>query len=129
MPFTKKDLHKWNEYQEGLKERVKLIDGKIDKLNLVVPILNRQKVHINIEKTINKISEEYGYGSPELFLWTNHTTSKENLNLLQKFYVDCDIKNSLTKIFREYLNPAFSVIIFHLSKMFQNLKLKYVSKS
>ncbi|EDO38573.1 predicted protein, partial [Nematostella vectensis] len=52
MPFSKASALVWDRNLDQFHERVKLINGKIDKLNLVVPIMNRQQVHMNYEKEV-----------------------------------------------------------------------------
>lgn len=48
----------WQEIIERNREVVDRINKQIDKFNLLVPILNKQMVHLNIEKIAEKIAEE-----------------------------------------------------------------------
>ncbi|XP_031553102.1 dnaJ homolog subfamily C member 28-like [Actinia tenebrosa] len=126
MPFTKEDHQKWSNFEKGLTQKVQLIDRKIDKLNLIVPVLNRQRMHINLQKIINKALMDYGYGSPELFSPKDNSVAKENI---QRFYLDINIRNSLTVVFRDYIGPVMLWTIFYLDSLLRNLKAKYVNKN
>ena len=44
-------------------ERLPTTNQKIDKFNMIVPILNKQRVHVNFQKEVVRTVENYGYGS------------------------------------------------------------------
>lgn len=53
-----KHEHKWAEIVERQHECEKRINKKIDNFNLIVPILDKQMVHISLQKIAEKISQE-----------------------------------------------------------------------
>ena len=59
-PLDEEDADSWNERLKFFMENdVKAINKKIDSYNLVVPILSRQKAHINFRRLADKsLTEE-----------------------------------------------------------------------
>ena len=55
----------WNQSLEEFEDKLRVINKKIDKFNMIVPILNKQKVHVNLQKEVNRTLENYGYGTTE----------------------------------------------------------------
>ena len=48
----------WNQFLLGMKDkRVKKLNIDIDKFNLIVPLLNSQMLHFNLDKEAEKISQ------------------------------------------------------------------------
>lgn len=54
-PMTFSNMQLWEDYVKQFKITEKSINKKIDSFNLVVPILNRQRPHINLLVLIGKI--------------------------------------------------------------------------
>lgn len=62
-PLALQATVQWNHDVKEFEQKMRLINKKIDKFNMIVPILNKQKVHFNFEKEVNKTVESFGYGS------------------------------------------------------------------
>lgn len=52
----------WEQNLKEYEEKIRFINQKIDKFNMIVPILNKQRVHVNFQKEVNRTEENYGYG-------------------------------------------------------------------
>ena len=65
LPFTSYNSMKWDEAVKECFSRKIIINGKIDKFNMIVPILTKQRVHIDGDKEILRVITRYGYGALE----------------------------------------------------------------
>ncbi|XP_028513513.1 dnaJ homolog subfamily C member 28-like [Exaiptasia diaphana] len=124
MPFTKKDSIKWDEYREGFQQMVRLIDSKIDKLNLIVPIMTRQKVHVNLDREIMKVLNEFS-GIPASN--GNGAKGKNQQQLAVHGYEDYTniLKSFFTKCFTYFLKSTW----YYSNKIFHLFKVKYANKN
>lgn len=52
-PLNKADEVKWQRICEGNRDLVKTLNSKINKYNLIVPLINRQKFYVEIEKILD----------------------------------------------------------------------------
>ena len=64
-PLTLQATIQWNSNLKEFEHKLRLVNKKIDKFNIIVPILNKQKVHVNFQKEVNRTVENYGYGTTE----------------------------------------------------------------
>ena len=64
-PLTLHATIQWNQNLKEFEDKFRLVNKKIDKFNIIVPILNKQKVHVDFQKEVNRIVENYGYGTNE----------------------------------------------------------------
>ncbi len=64
-PLTLEATIKWEQNLKEFEEKLRIINQKIDKFNMIVPILNKQKVHVSFQKEVNRTVENYGYGSAD----------------------------------------------------------------
>lgn len=62
-PLTLEDSITWEQNLKEFEEKLPTINQKIDKFNMIVPILNKQRVHVNFQKEVHRTLESYGYGS------------------------------------------------------------------
>ncbi|XP_068931033.1 dnaJ homolog subfamily C member 28 [Petaurus breviceps papuanus] len=58
-PMTSSELKQWSQDCEKFQENIKKLNKRINYFNLIVPILNRQKVHFNAEKEIARALKNY----------------------------------------------------------------------
>ena len=58
-PLAQQASAKWEQFLKDFHEKLININKKIDKFNVIVPILNKQKVHFNYEKEVKRIIEDY----------------------------------------------------------------------
>ncbi|XP_055612760.1 dnaJ homolog subfamily C member 28 [Uranotaenia lowii] len=54
-PLSAQDEYKWCKVLEALEAEVKAINKNIDKFNLIVPVLNKQMVHLDLMKLGQKV--------------------------------------------------------------------------
>lgn len=66
LPFDKKDEDLWTDSINKYEKLVATINSKINKYNLVVPILHKQMVHVNLEKEAKKALLAGEYCSEEV---------------------------------------------------------------
>ncbi|KAK9885282.1 hypothetical protein WA026_010776 [Henosepilachna vigintioctopunctata] len=64
-PLNEEDAYRWQESVSKYESRVKDLNSKIDKFNLVVPILNKQCFHINLKQEAQNILENGTYSSDD----------------------------------------------------------------
>ena len=64
-PLTLQATIQWNKSLKEFEDKLRVLNKKIDKFNIIVPILNKQKVHVNLQKEVNRTLEDYGYGTTE----------------------------------------------------------------
>lgn len=57
-PLDINENHQWSMIVEKSEESVKKINKKIDKFNLIVPTMNKQMVHYQVERIADKILKE-----------------------------------------------------------------------
>ncbi|XP_020851579.1 dnaJ homolog subfamily C member 28 [Phascolarctos cinereus] len=58
-PMTSSELTQWSQDCEKFQENIKKLNKRINYFNLIVPILNRQKVHFDAEKEIARVLKNY----------------------------------------------------------------------
>ncbi|XP_027731388.1 dnaJ homolog subfamily C member 28 [Vombatus ursinus] len=58
-PMTSSELKQWSQDCEKFQENIKKLNKRINYFNLIVPILNRQKVHFDAEKEIARVLKNY----------------------------------------------------------------------
>jgi len=63
LPLNLKDEQFWEELLNHLQPDVKSLNTRIDTYNLVVPILNKQMFHFNLEEEAEKVLKEGEYKS------------------------------------------------------------------
>lgn len=61
-PLTLEATITWEQDLKEFEEKFHIINQKIDKFNMIVPILNKQRVHVNFQKEVSRTEESYGYG-------------------------------------------------------------------
>ncbi|CAH2096525.1 unnamed protein product [Euphydryas editha] len=54
-PFSETDIQRWNKIYESNKQLAISINNKINTYNLIVPLMNKQKFHIDFDKICNDI--------------------------------------------------------------------------
>lgn len=54
-PLSEVDIPRWNRVYESNKELANSINNKINTYNLIVPLMNKQKFHIEFDKICNDI--------------------------------------------------------------------------
>lgn len=62
-PLTLEASITWQQNLKEFEEKLPTLNQKIDKFNMIVPILNKQRVHVNFQKEVDRTLENYGYGS------------------------------------------------------------------
>lgn len=62
-PLTLEAFVTWEQHLKEFQEKLPTINQKIDKFNMIVPILNKQRVHVNFQREVDRTVEAYGYGS------------------------------------------------------------------
>ncbi|XP_074070174.1 dnaJ homolog subfamily C member 28 [Macrotis lagotis] len=58
-PMTSNELKQWSQVCEKFQENIKKLNKRINYFNLIVPILNRQKVHFDAEKEIARALKNF----------------------------------------------------------------------
>lgn len=91
-PLTDSDEHRWQQICESNREFVKTINSKINKYNLIVPLINRQKFYVEIDKILDDILRN-GPHSVEL--------KKVEAPEIKAVVVSDDFIGSLWKIFED----------------------------
>ena len=64
-PLTLLSTDKWERHLKEFHDKLRDTNKKIDKFNMIVPILNKQKVHANFHKEVDRVVKNYGYGIME----------------------------------------------------------------
>lgn len=64
-PLTLLSADKWERHLKEFHDKLRDTNKKIDKFNMIVPILNKQKVHANFHKEVDRVVKNYGYGIME----------------------------------------------------------------
>lgn len=54
-PLSEVDIPRWNRVYESNKDLANSINNKINTYNLIVPLMNKQKFHIEFDKICNDI--------------------------------------------------------------------------
>ena len=62
-PLTLEACVTWEQDLKEFEEKLPTINQKIDKFNMIVSILNKQRVHVNFQKEVDRTVENYGYGA------------------------------------------------------------------
>lgn len=92
-PLSIEENVKWSDIVYKYKDLVNKINNKITKFNLVVPILNKQMIHVNLENEAQKAILQ-GKSSSDVLRYNNHTkkvfSSEENseniFSMIQSFF-------------------------------------------
>lgn len=77
-PLTLEASITWEQNVTEFQEKLPTINQKIDKFNMIVPILNKQRVHVNFQKEVDRTVENYGYGSVAVSDFQPNSREREN---------------------------------------------------
>jgi len=80
LPLTQKDELIWNDKLEKFKTITRQINNKIDKYNLLVPILQKQMLHIRLDKLAEKALSIPPSKNIKKYADTSHENSKVSLS-------------------------------------------------
>ncbi|KAL0104820.1 hypothetical protein PUN28_016454 [Cardiocondyla obscurior] len=80
IPLTPKDKLIWHDKLEKFKTTTSQINNKIDKYNLVVPILQKQMLHISLDKLAEKALLVPPSKKINKYADTRHNVSKESMS-------------------------------------------------
>lgn len=83
LPLTPKDASVWKNNIEKLKISTKQINNKIDKYNLLVPILQKQMLHVRLDDLAEKALLVPPLKNKKKYTETNHKSSE---NISQDFF-------------------------------------------
>nr|DBA34486.1 TPA: hypothetical protein GDO54_002040 [Pyxicephalus adspersus] len=67
-PMTYSKEKEWIETCENFRENITKLNKKVNDFNLVVPLMNRQMVHFNVEKEISRAQQAYSVLKEEMEL-------------------------------------------------------------
>lgn len=79
-PLTLEASITWEQNLKEFEEKLPTINQKIDKFNMIVPILNKQRVHVNFQKEVDRTVENCGYGSVTDSDFQTNSCERENKN-------------------------------------------------
>ncbi|XP_011876012.1 PREDICTED: dnaJ homolog subfamily C member 28 [Vollenhovia emeryi] len=90
LPLTPKDASIWNDKLEKLKTTTRQINNKIDKYNLLVPILQKQMLHVRLDELAEKALsvppsknvKKYAGTSPD----SNESISQDLYNFISSLF-------------------------------------------
>jgi DnaJ family protein C protein 28 len=74
---SEKEIEKWKQVVEKFQLNVKELNKKIDKYNLICPILNKQKTHVNLNRMADDIFKE----KPEKYIPEMNTKQSRNSSI------------------------------------------------
>ena len=77
-PLAMQADNQWNHILREFENKLCFVNKKIDKFNMIVPILNKQKVHVNFDREVNRALEDYGYGMVDDIEIQMHSTADQN---------------------------------------------------
>lgn len=80
LPLTPKDELIWNDKLEKFKTITKQLNNKIDKYNLLVPILQKQMLHVRLDELAEKALSVPPSKSIKKYANTSHKSSDENMS-------------------------------------------------
>lgn len=80
LPLTAKDELIWNEKLEKFKTTTSQINNKIDKYNLVVPILRKQMLHVRLDKLAEEALSIPPSKNMKKYTNTSHESSKTSMS-------------------------------------------------
>ncbi|EFN86330.1 DnaJ-like protein subfamily C member 28 [Harpegnathos saltator] len=80
LPLTPRDASLWKDNLEKLKISTKQINDKIDKYNLLVPILQKQMLHVQLDKLAEEALSISPLKNVKKYTQTNHKNSNENIS-------------------------------------------------
>ncbi|KYM99650.1 PREDICTED: dnaJ homolog subfamily C member 28 [Cyphomyrmex costatus] len=80
LPLTPKDRLIWNDKLEKFKITTRQINNKIDKYNLLVPILQKQMLHVRLDKLAEKALSISPSKNIKKYADTSHDNSKVNIS-------------------------------------------------
>lgn len=78
LPLTPRDASIWEDNLKKLKILTKQINNKIDKYNLLVPILQKQMLHVRLDELAEKALSILPLKNIKKHTETNHKSSNEN---------------------------------------------------
>jgi len=111
-PLTLEASITWEQNLKEFEEKLPTINQKIDKFNMIVPILNKQRVHVNFQKEVDRTVENCGYGSVTDSDFQTNSCERENkdernrvnLTFIQRLLEKCRVR--FLKIFSENGNTS-----------------------
>ncbi|XP_015760021.1 PREDICTED: dnaJ homolog subfamily C member 28-like [Acropora digitifera] len=77
-PLAMQADNQWNHILREFENKLCFVNKKIDKFNMIVPILNKQKVHVNFDREVTRALEDYGYGMVDDIEIHMHSTADQN---------------------------------------------------
>lgn len=80
LPLTAKDELIWNEKLERFKTTTRQINNKIDKYNLLVPILQKQMLHVRLDKLAEEALSIPPSKNMKKYADTGHESSKMSMS-------------------------------------------------
>lgn len=80
LPLTPKDELIWNDKLEKFKIITRQINNKIDKYNLLVPILQKQMLHIRLDELAEKALSVPPSKNKKKYADTSHKDSNESIS-------------------------------------------------
>lgn len=80
LPLTPKDELIWNDKLEKFKITTRQINNKIDKYNLLVPILQKQMLHVKLDELAEKALSIPPSKNIKKYADTSHESLKESIS-------------------------------------------------
>lgn len=95
IPLNLEESKNWTNTIENLKPFIKNLNNKIDKYNLLVPILQKQMLQVNIETLAEQVLSKEPVGS------IKQKSAKKNINNTYNSNNNLDIFNLFQTIFKK----------------------------
>lgn len=95
IPLNLEERKSWKNTIENLKPFIKNLNNKIDKYNLLVPILQKQMLQVNIETLAEQVLSKEPVGS------IKQKSAKKNINNTYNSNNNLDIFNLFQTIFKK----------------------------
>jgi DnaJ family protein C protein 28 len=93
--LTRREKNEWNEFLAGLRDKpVKKLNATIDRFNLMVPMLNSQMFHFDLDREAEKIFQNWRQILPQA-----PAVSEARMEPTK---VEEDKSNFLSELFREW---------------------------
>ncbi|CAG9786527.1 unnamed protein product [Diatraea saccharalis] len=77
-PLNDNDETKWHDICKSYRDFAKTINSKINKYNLIVPLLNKQKFYVEIDKILNDILKNGEHSVEKVSVEDNNKTETHN---------------------------------------------------
>lgn len=103
-PLTEEDVSKWERICQMNKELASSINMKINKYNLIVPLLNKQKFHVEFDKISDDILKNGVHSVIK---------AKENVNVVK---TECVSTNDSADLFGVFFKAVSDLITFKEKK-------------